>query len=128
MVVAHLRGILRTECVNARDTMAENMVLDALDAELSAGGRDLMSLVTASTIPVCDPAKRGEILESIGRANLRSAQLRRADIFDSSRQIGLQGFGLGQKLSLVKLFRLSKNRGMIQAIHAAAKDTHGSTI
>ena len=117
MVVAFLRGILRKRCDDARDHLAESMILDALESEMSAKERDNMSMISAATLSSCDPKKRGEIMGRVDRGLQRSAQLRRINIFDSAHQIGLRGFGAGQKLSLVKLFRLAKKNSIIQGIH-----------
>lgn len=117
MVVAFLRGILKKHCEGARDYLVENLILDAISAELQATDRTLSSLVTATTLSACDPKSRHAIMENVEKSLLRASQLRRTDMFDSLGQIGLRGFGKGQKLSLVKLFRLTKKGGIIQAIH-----------
>lgn len=103
--------------------MAEDMVLDALDAELSAQGRTTMAGVSAATLDSCEPRQRGEIMNRVEKSLQRADQLRRLNLYDSHKQLGLTGFGKGQKMSLVKLFRMTKKRGIIQAIHEQACQT-----
>lgn len=121
MVVAYLRGLLRKRCVDARDHLAEDMILDAIEAEMGAAERDSLAFVSASSLSSCDPKRRGDIMGRADRNMSRASQLRRVDIYDSMHQLGLQGFGAGQKLSLVKLFRLAKKGGIIQSIHESCQ-------
>ena len=121
MVVAYLRGVLKRDCNDARDHLAEEMILNGIDAELSAEERVVESLVTAAALDCCEPRKRPEIMGRTERSLLRASQLNRVDLYDSERRLGLRGFGTGQQYSLVKLFRLAKKNGIIRAIHESCQ-------
>lgn len=121
MVVAYLRGVLRKRCESVIDYLAEDAVLNSLEAEIVAGHKETSALMTASALSCFEAKARSEIMSAAERNTKRASQLRRLDFYDATKAIGLRGFGAGQNLSLVKLFQLAKKHDIIKAVHESCQ-------
>lgn len=118
MVAAYLRGVLKpTQKYGLRSSLAENLLLEAVAAEVSAGALDVSACIDATICSVIKPEARQEHLRSVFARAGRATELRLHDIHRLGR-IDLVKSGDKDSLSVFQLYQLLQKKGILDAMRS----------
>jgi hypothetical protein len=118
MVVAYLRGLLRPiHKFGSRSVIAENVVLEALSAELLAGN---MQAVVSSDLAAITLFKQDAAISTMELASsrlTRAGELRIYDVYKVASQIaGQLKRDTKDELSMFQLYQIAEKSGIFEAL------------
>lgn len=122
MVAAYLRGVLKPEHKHGlRSSLADNLILEAVAAEISAGALELGALTDATITTALKHDARREHLQSVFARAGRATELRMFDIHRLGASA--QRNKSSGEISLYQLYQLMQKKGILTAMQQHYEQT-----
>lgn len=113
MVVAYLRGLLKpTLTYGLRSLLAEEAILEALEAQLAVEGYGNSIIADAAVLPALEHKSKEHTMRSIRARLMRCTELRTFDIYRLNRRVELDKNGI----SLYQLYQVASANGLMDAL------------
>ena len=117
MVVAYLRGLLRNHKFGSRSMATEEIILEALSAELLAKNIESGTASDLAILPLLTPESITKTTTQVADRLGRAAELRLLDIYKVADQISgnLKRDNSKNELSLYQVYQIAEKTGIFEA-------------
>ena len=124
MLAAYLRGLLKPEHkYGLRSILAENVILEAISAEITAETYTSSALADASLVPALRAEAANSTIRSLFARLSRAAELKFMDVYRLEKDLLNRSKSQDGKpvISLYQLYHAMTKSGIMQALHEDAQ-------